>query len=50
MAIGLVSNFFELLNFPGVLVAWYRRRHALTTYDRRLARKAAKAKFQLGYE
>lgn len=50
LAIGLMSNFFELLNFPGSLVGWWRERRALTAYERRKARKTAKAKFQLGYE
>jgi hypothetical protein len=35
LAIGLVSNFLELLNFPGALIAWARRRRALTPYERR---------------
>ncbi len=39
LAIGLVSNFLELLNFPGVAVAWYRRRNALTAYERRRGEK-----------
>lgn len=50
LAVGLVSNFFELLNFPGVFIAWWRTRRALTAYDRRRAQKASRARFLLGYE
>ena len=50
LAIGLVSNFFELLNLPGSVVGWFRMRAALTAYERRRALKTMRSKFQLGYE